>query len=78
MEWNEFRAKRKHFTGSVNAKVLSQGLVTRNILFIGGPTGTATAAKDMIVHKFGRTTSYRAGASPGFFLTCLYPMRSGK
>ena len=35
--------------------------VTRDILLIGPPNGIATALKDMIVHKFGRTTSYRVG-----------------
>lgn len=36
-------------------------LVTNQILFIGAPTGTVRAQVDMIVHKFGRTTSYRVG-----------------
>src|SRR5208283_3342488 len=36
--------------------------------------GTAQAAKDMIVHKFGRTTSYRAGriSSVTFDVTIPY------
>ena len=36
-------------------------LVTRDILFIGPPKGTTRAKIDMVVHKFGRTTSYRVG-----------------
>ncbi|HEY5312363.1 MAG TPA: hypothetical protein VIK18_07575 [Pirellulales bacterium] len=43
------------------AKVQDKSQVSNEILFIGAPTGTATATKDMVVHKFGRTTSYRAG-----------------
>jgi S1-C subfamily serine protease len=43
------------------AKVLKPSLISKEILFIGPPKGTATAKFDMIVHKFGRTTSYRAG-----------------
>jgi len=43
------------------AKALRPNLVTREILHIGAPTGTADAAFDMNVHKFGRTTSYTVG-----------------
>jgi hypothetical protein len=43
------------------ARVLKPSLVSRDILQIGPPAGTATATVDMVVHKFGRTTSYRAG-----------------
>jgi hypothetical protein len=35
--------------------------VSPAILFIGPPKGTAPAAIDMVVHKFGRTTGYRVG-----------------
>jgi len=31
------------------------------ILYLGAPRGTAPAAIDMVVHKFGRTTGYRVG-----------------
>jgi hypothetical protein len=31
------------------------------VLHLGAPQGTAPAAMDMVVHKFGRTTSYRVG-----------------
>jgi hypothetical protein len=43
------------------AKVTQKSLVSNSILFIGPPQGTSTAQIDMVVHKFGRTTSYRAG-----------------
>jgi hypothetical protein len=43
------------------AKALSDGLVSKDILHIGAPTGDGAAALDMIVHKFGRTTSYTVG-----------------
>jgi hypothetical protein len=43
------------------ARALKPSLVRRDILFIGAPAGTATAEVDMVVHKFGRTTGYRAG-----------------
>jgi hypothetical protein len=43
------------------ALVSTPALVTRNVLHIGAPTGKSVAAIDMIVHKFGRTTSYTAG-----------------
>ena len=56
------------------AKAISSSVVSRNILFIGPPQGTAAATPDMIVHKFGRTTSYRAGrvSSVLFDLTISY------
>ncbi len=43
------------------AKVTRKNLVTTAILFIGAPQGTTDARIDMVVHKFGRTTGYRAG-----------------
>jgi hypothetical protein len=43
------------------ARLLRANLAVRDILFIGPPQGTAAAARDMVVHKFGRTTSYTAG-----------------
>src|SRR5439155_2006458 len=43
------------------AEAASANMLTREILFIGAPHGTAQAAIDMQVHKFGRTTGYRAG-----------------
>lgn len=43
------------------ARATRANLVSRDILFIGPPSGTAQAQVDMIVHKFGRTTSYTVG-----------------
>jgi hypothetical protein len=43
------------------ARVLDPTQVVDTILQIGAPSGTAPAALDMIVEKFGRTTGYRAG-----------------
>jgi len=56
------------------AKVVSSSLVSRDVLFIGAPQGPGVAAKDMIVHKFGRTTGYRVGrvSSVVFDLTINY------
>jgi|ERR1043166_3927010 hypothetical protein len=43
------------------AKVLANNLVSKDILHIGAPNGTAAATIDTEVHKFGRTTSYTVG-----------------
>ena len=43
------------------AKAARLNLVSKSILFTGPPRGLTAAAVDMIVHKFGRTTSYRVG-----------------
>jgi len=43
------------------ARAMRSSLVSRSILFIGRPRGTAAAQIDMIVHKFGRTTGYTVG-----------------
>jgi len=43
------------------AKLIKPSLARKDVLFIGPPQGTVTAAIDMSVHKFGRTTSYTAG-----------------
>jgi hypothetical protein len=43
------------------AKLVPQNIAIADVLFIGAPAGTAHAAVDMVVQKFGRTTSYRAG-----------------
>jgi len=46
---------------AATARVLKTSLVSPAILYIGTPQGTKPAAIDMVVHKFGRTTGYRAG-----------------
>jgi hypothetical protein len=43
------------------ARALKASLVARDILLIGPPQRTTQATIDMMVHKFGRTTAYRAG-----------------
>jgi hypothetical protein len=43
------------------AEAVSKTILSKDILFIGPPKGTAAAAIDMEVHKFGRTTGYRVG-----------------
>jgi hypothetical protein len=43
------------------ARVLDRSLVSNSIVHIGAPRGPGTAQIDMPVHKFGRTTEYRAG-----------------
>jgi hypothetical protein len=43
------------------ARPLNKNLVGKEVLHIGAPNGTAPAAIDMMVHKFGRTTSYTVG-----------------
>jgi hypothetical protein len=43
------------------AQATSSSIVKKDVLFIGPPNGSAAAAIDMKVHKFGRTTGYRTG-----------------
>ena len=43
------------------AKLKNDGIANASILFIGPPTGKTPAQIDMIVHKFGRTTSFTVG-----------------
>jgi hypothetical protein len=43
------------------AEVLSEDAMSKDILHIGPPQGTESAALDMTVHKFGRTTGYSVG-----------------
>jgi hypothetical protein len=43
------------------AKLNANNLATNSVLFIGPPTGKAQAQIDMVVHKFGRTTSFTVG-----------------
>src|SRR5262249_56721833 len=43
------------------ARATDPALVTREILYIGAPGGTAPAQLDMVWHQFGRATSYIAG-----------------
>jgi Peptidase family S64 len=43
------------------AEALNKNLLDKELLHIGAPKGTAQAELDMMVHKFGRTTSYTLG-----------------
>jgi hypothetical protein len=43
------------------AELLPGQEATPAVLFLGAPRGTAPAAIDMVVHKFGRTTGFTAG-----------------
>jgi S1-C subfamily serine protease len=43
------------------AKVTNNSLVSKDVFHIGAPTGVEDAVIDMVVHKFGRTTSYTVG-----------------
>ena len=55
------RANRYNRIDAALAEPLARNLVGRDILHIGAPKGTVRAEIDMMVHKFGRTTSYTAG-----------------
>lgn len=43
------------------ARLTEPGTASRDVLFIGRPRAVRPAARDMVVHKFGRTTSYTVG-----------------
>lgn len=60
--WIDLRADRtdNHVDAAI-AEVQQKTAAIKDILYIGAPTGVANAQPDMLVHKFGRTTSYRAG-----------------
>jgi hypothetical protein len=73
--WVKLRADRTdNLVDGAIAKLKSAGIAKRDILFIGAPQGVTPATVDTIVHKFGRTTSYRAGriSSVSFDVTIPY------
>jgi len=73
--WIDLRADQNgNRVDAAIAKAVSNGLVSPDILFIGKHSGPADATKDMLVHKFGRTTSYRVGqvSSVLFDITIQY------
>jgi hypothetical protein len=76
--WIDLRADRTDNTvdGAI-AELDPQSGAIADILFIGPPQGTAAAAKDMIVHKFGRTTSYRAGRVSSVAFDVMIPYEVG-
>jgi hypothetical protein len=59
--FGKLKANRFNKIDAALAKPLNRNLVGREVLHIGAPAGTAPAAIDMMVHKFGRTTSYTVG-----------------
>ncbi|NOT63874.1 MAG: hypothetical protein HOP19_26975 [Acidobacteria bacterium] len=76
--WIDLRADRPdNLVDAAIAKVLAKSNVKPEILFIGAPTGSKAAAKDMTVHKFGRTTSYRAGRVSSVFFDVTVPYEVG-
>jgi hypothetical protein len=76
--WIDLRADRDdNLVDGAIARLTNARLASRNILFIGAPTGTTAAAKDMIVHKFGRTTSYRAGRVSSILFDVIVPYEVG-
>jgi hypothetical protein len=76
--WIDLRADRDdNLVDGAIAKLKNGSSASRDILFIGAPTGTTLAAKDMIVHKFGRTTSYRAGRISSVLFDVTIPYEVG-
>jgi hypothetical protein len=76
--WIDLKANtQNNLVDGAIAELLKKSLATRDILFIGAPNGTAAAAKDMIVHKFGRTTSYTAGRVSSVFFDVTVPYEVG-
>ena len=59
------------------AKPLGKSLVSKDVLFIGAPKGSAAATKDMVVHKFGRTSLYTAGRVSSVFFDVTVPYEVG-
>lgn len=57
----KLRPDRYNQVDAAIAKPLAKKLVSTDVLHIGDPKGTAAAALDMMVHKFGRTTTYTVG-----------------
>jgi hypothetical protein len=77
--WVNLRADRDGNTVDGAIAILTpQSVARREILFIGAPAGTADASRDMIVHKFGRTTSYRAGRVTSVLFDVIVPYEVGE
>jgi hypothetical protein len=57
----KLKANRFNRIDAAIARPLNKNLLDKTVLHIGAPNGTAPAALDMMVHKFGRTTSYTLG-----------------
>jgi hypothetical protein len=76
--WIDLRADREDndVDGAI-ALLTPQSVARSEILFIGAPTGSTAAMRDMIVHKFGRTTSYRAGRVSSVSFDVVVPYEVG-
>ena len=57
----KLRSNRYNRVDAALAEPLTRNLLDEDVLHIGAPSGTVQAAIDMMVHKFGRTTSYTSG-----------------
>ena len=57
----KLRGNRYNKIDAAIAEPLNKTLLHADVLHIGAPSGAAQAAIDMMVHKFGRTTSYTSG-----------------
>ena len=57
----KLRANRYNRIDAALAEPLARNLVGKDVLHVGAPNGTVPAEMDMMVHKFGRTTSYTTG-----------------
>jgi S1-C subfamily serine protease len=57
----KLKANRFNKIDAAIARPLNRNLIGREVLHIGAPTAPVAAAIDMMVHKFGRTTSYTVG-----------------
>jgi hypothetical protein len=76
--WIDLRADRdNNVADAAIARVIAKSQVARAILFIGAPGAAAAAQKDMIVHKFGRTTSYTAGRVTSIYFDVTVPYEVG-
>ena len=63
-ELTRFKKLRANAYNQIDAALatpLNRNLVGREVLHIGAPNGVVDAAIDMMVHKFGRTSSYSVG-----------------
>lgn len=61
-EFVRFRVGKLNRVDAAIAEIAPGVPVSRNVLFLGGPQNKAARAqRDMIVHKFGRTTGYTVG-----------------
>lgn len=57
----KLKANRFNRIDAAIAEPLAKNLIDKDVLHIGAPNGAVQAEIDMMVHKFGRTTSYTAG-----------------